>query len=135
VEVVLADPPPAVLGDLVAIEQVLLNLLVNARDALAALPDGAPRQVRIAAMAEPETGMVRLTVADTAGGIAAAVLPTLFEPFVTTKGPDRGTGLGLSICYGLLRGMGGSIAAANDRDGAVFTVLLPAASAEDIAAE
>jgi C4-dicarboxylate-specific signal transduction histidine kinase len=114
---------------------VLLNLLVNARDALTALPDGAPRQVRIAAMAEPGTGMVRLTVADTAGGIAAAVLPTLFEPFVTTKGPDRGTGLGLSICYGLLRGMGGSIAAANDRDGAVFTVLLPAASAEDIAAE
>ena len=57
------------------------------------------------------------------------MLPTVFEPFVTTKGPDRGTGLGLSICYGLLRGMGGSIAVANDRDGAVFTVLLPAAPA------
>ena len=134
VVVCLGAQPPSVLGDLVAIEQVLLNLLVNARDALVSQPGGAPRQVRIAAAAEPETGMVRLTVADTAGGIAAAVLPTVFEPFVTTKGPDRGTGLGLSICYGLLRGMGGSIAVANDRDGAVFTVLLPAAPAGAAAA-
>jgi C4-dicarboxylate-specific signal transduction histidine kinase len=53
----------------------------------------------------------------------------LFEPFVTTKGPDKGTGLGLSICHGLIKGMGGTIGAANGPDGAVFTITLRSADA------
>ena len=59
-EVALGTPPPVVLGQLVPLEQVLVNLLANARDAMAALPAGAPRRVRIAAAAEP-AGQVRLT--------------------------------------------------------------------------
>ena len=51
----------------------------------------------------------------------------MFEPFVTTKGPDRGTGLGLSICFGLVKAMGGTIGVANGPEGAVFTITLPAA--------
>ena len=71
--------------------------------------------------------MVRLVVSDNGGGIDAAILPRLFEPFMTSKGPDRGTGLGLPICRGLRKSMGGDIAAHNDASGAVFTLTLPAA--------
>lgn len=124
VDVALGEPAPAVVGDAILLEQVLLNLLLNARDALATRPNGAPRRIRIAALAEAE-GRVRLTVADTGGGIAPEVMDRAFEPFVTTKGPDKGTGLGLSICHGLVKGMGGTIDAHNDAEGAVITIALP----------
>lgn len=133
VEVALGDPPPLVRAQEIPLQQVLSNLLLNARDALAGLPAGAVRRIRISAapVAGGEAGaMVRLVVADTGGGIPAAVMGQLFEPFVTTKGPDRGTGLGLSICYGLVRSMGGTIEARNDAEGAVFTITLQAAAAE-----
>jgi C4-dicarboxylate-specific signal transduction histidine kinase len=126
VEVALGDPAPVVRGQAVLLEQVLANLLLNARDALAARPPGTPRRICITAAPEPE-GMVRLTVADTGGGIAPEVMARLFEPFVTTKGPDKGTGLGLSICHGLIQGMGGRIEAHNSAEGAVFSITLRAA--------
>jgi signal transduction histidine kinase len=128
VEVALGDPAPVVLGQIISIEQILINLLNNARDAMADLPEGAPRRIRIAATAAADAGMVALTVADTAGGIPPEVLERLFEPFVTTKGVDKGTGLGLSICHGLARGMGATIEARNDDEGAVFTLRMPLAA-------
>jgi len=124
VDVALGEPAPTVVGDVTLLEQVLLNLLLNARDALATRADGVPRRIRIAAVPEAE-GSVRLTVADTGGGIAPEVIDRAFEPFVTTKGPDKGTGLGLSICHGLVSDMGGSIEAHNEAEGAVFTITLP----------
>jgi C4-dicarboxylate-specific signal transduction histidine kinase len=127
VEVDLGDPPPVVRGQEVLLEQVLSNLLLNARDALGPKPPGAPRRIRIG-VAPGTEGTVRLTVADTGGGIAPDVMARLFEPFVTTKGPDKGTGLGLSICHGLVKGMGGSIDAHNDAEGAVFTITLQVAA-------
>lgn len=108
-----------------AIEQVLVNLLSNANDALAARPAGM-RRVRIEAAADPSAGTVRLVVADTGGGVPPEILPRLFQPFVTTKAADRGTGLGLAISHGMIRALGGSITAENKEDGAVFTVVLPA---------
>ena len=81
-------------------------------------------------MAAWRDNTVRLSVADTGGGIAEEVLSRLFEPFVTTKGPDKGTGLGLSICHGLIKDMGGYIEARNDAEGAVFTITLPAAPSQ-----
>jgi signal transduction histidine kinase len=126
VVVTLADDAPSVQGQMVLIEQVLSNLLLNARDALAGRPIDAPRQIRISSASGLDE-MVQLTVADTGGGIAPEVMARLFEPFVTTKGADKGTGLGLSICHGLVRGMGGSIEARNDAEGAVFTIALPRA--------
>ena len=134
VEVALGDPPPVMRGQGVLLEQVLSNLLLNARDALAARPAGAPRRISIAAAPGPD-GMVRLTVADTGGGIAPEVMARLFEPFVTTKGPDKGTGLGLSICHGLVKGMGGSIEAHNEIAGAMFTITLPSALPDERGAE
>ncbi|WP_431303595.1 ATP-binding protein [Sediminicoccus sp. BL-A-41-H5] len=127
VEVDLGQPAPVVMGHAVGIEQALLNLVINARDAMRALPAGATRRIRITA--EPLEGeRVALTLADTGGGIPAEVLARIFEPFVTTKGPETGTGLGLSISHGLIQAMGGTIEARNSCDGAVFTLCLPAAA-------
>ncbi len=126
VELALGDPSPTVRGQLMLLEQVLTNLLLNARDAVASRPAGMPRRVRIAAALGAE-GTVHLTLADTGGGIAPEVMGRLFEPFVTTKGPDTGTGLGLSLTCSLIKGMGGTIEAHNDTDGAVFVITLPSA--------
>ena len=130
VELALGDPPPLVLGQQLLLEQVLTNLLLNARDALATRPEGADRRILISAE-RAASGLVRLQVADTGGGIAPQVMARLFEPFVTTKAADRGTGLGLSICHGLINGMGGTIEAHNHAEGAVFTITLPEAAADD----
>lgn len=125
VEAELGSPPLTVLADQVALEQVLTNLLMNARDALAQQPATAPRVVRITG--EALDGRVALRIADTGGGIPAAVMERIFEPFVTTKAVEAGTGLGLSICHGIVTAMGGSIAAENGPQGAIFTVTLPRA--------
>ncbi|MBX9594848.1 MAG: sensor histidine kinase, partial [Roseomonas sp.] len=126
IEVVLDLPPglPAVRGDGMALEQVLLNLLANARDALG-IRDGGAR-IRVAAR-QAEDGRIALDVSDNAGGIPDGVMSRLFQPFVTTKGPDRGTGLGLSICHGLVTSMGGTIEAENGAEGAIFRIALAAA--------
>lgn len=128
VETDLGDPAPIVRGHALLLEQVLSNLLLNARDALAGRPAGLPRLVRIAAERDG-AGQVRLSLADNGGGIAPEVMARLFEPFVTTKDRETGTGLGLSICHGLVTSMGGSIAARNAEQGAVFTITLMAADA------
>jgi C4-dicarboxylate-specific signal transduction histidine kinase len=119
----LGTPVPVPMGDRMALEQILVNLVMNARDAVVA--GQGVRRVRIAAV--QEGGEVLITVSDTGGGLPPAVLARAFEPFVTTKGPNRGTGLGLSICYGLARAMGGRIGVVNGAQGAIFTISLPAA--------
>ena len=125
VDIDLGEPSTSVLGQPLLVEQVVTNLLLNARDVLATRPAGTPRRIRISAEAGRD-GMVRLTIADTGGGIPPAILDRLFEPFQTTKGPDKGTGLGLAICYGLVKRMGGDIEGHNGAEGAVFTVTLRA---------
>jgi signal transduction histidine kinase len=130
VELAIASPSPVALAWPGAIEQVLVNLLSNANDALAARPPGT-RRVRIEGAADPGAGTVRLVVADTGGGVAPEILPRLFQPFVTTKAADRGTGLGLAICHGMARALGGTISVENQRDGAAFTVILPDAKRPD----
>ena len=108
------------LGDLVRIEQVLVNLLLNARDALEETRPAAPRIVVTMAR---DTTHGRVEIADNAGGIAPEIMDRLFDPFFTTKGPDRGTGLGLSISRAAMTTMGGEISVRNGREGAVFTLL------------
>jgi signal transduction histidine kinase len=119
---------PLVQAQLVPLEQVLMNLLLNARDAIRLLPAGAPRRIRLRAVRAGES-QVAIEVADTGGGLDAAILPRLFEPFVTTKPVGEGLGLGLSVSHGLVRGMGGTITARNGPEGAVFTVTLACAAA------
>ncbi|MEI6161345.1 MAG: ATP-binding protein [Roseococcus sp.] len=129
IELTLDIPPdlPLVVGNLVLLEQVVMNLLLNARDALAGQRD-RPRAVRITATAAE--GRVELRLSDTGTGIPESVLPRLFEPFFTTKPAGVGTGLGLSICHGIIHSLGGTITAGNTGHGAVFTITLPAVPQE-----
>ncbi|HEX7625205.1 MAG TPA: ATP-binding protein, partial [Anaeromyxobacteraceae bacterium] len=125
------------------LEQVLVNLAVNARDAM---PDGgeitiAMMDVELAPSDAPGQARVgpgqyvRITVSDTGTGIAPDVLPHVFEPFFTTKEKGKGTGLGLAMVYGAVQQSGGSIEVASaPASGATFTIHLPRVAAEPAAA-
>src|SRR5438552_5797835 len=100
--VAIPDDLPAVIGDPQELQQVVLNAVVNARQAIAAA--GRPGQVLI--VGQRTDDHVLLSVEDTGPGVPTEVLDRVFEPFFTTKG-DEGTGLGLAISFGLVRAMGG----------------------------
>ncbi len=124
----LGDPVPVVMGHSIGVEQILINLLNNARDALAERPADAPRRIRVSAEPDPAGGAVLLHVADTAGGIPEHIIDHVFDPLVTTKGVEEGTGLGLAICRSLARDMDADISVRNGEEGAVFTLRLPVAT-------
>jgi PAS domain S-box-containing protein len=103
-------------------QQMLLNLLINAEQALTSVATRRAITVRTAAVDE----LVQLQVADTGPGIPPNIQGKIFDPFFTTKPEGMGTGLGLSICYGIAREHGGRIAVESEPgQGAVFTVDLP----------
>ncbi len=116
----------------VQLEQVLLNLLGNARDAIEYGNHGRrrnahPMRITVGLRDNGQGDHVGLVVEDSGGGIREDILDRIFEPFFTTKDVGKGTGLGLSISYGIMRDMGGGIEAANVDGGARFTVTLPVA--------
>ena len=112
-----------VLGNPIQLEQIFINLLTNARDAL----EEAPRKVvRIASSHEGDR--IRICVSDTGPGIPPAIAPRIFDPFFTTKEVGAGTGLGLSITYSIVKEHGGEISLVEkDGYGATFQVELPIA--------
>ena len=112
-----------VLGNAIQLEQVFINLLTNARDALA---DAERREVRIASMEEGDT--VKITFADTGTGIPHGIEQRIFDPFFTTKEVGGGTGLGLSITYSIVKEHGGEIwVEGRPGEGAAFYIELPRA--------
>jgi signal transduction histidine kinase/ActR/RegA family two-component response regulator len=116
-----APDTACVLVDPAEFELALINLSVNARDAM---PNGGRLQV---SASNDEDGMVRIEVADTGEGIAADVLPKIFDPFFTTKPVGHGTGLGLSQVYGLVRQAGGDARVQSQPGlGTTVALLLPA---------
>lgn len=129
---------PIVLGDATQLHQVLLNLCVNARDAM---PDGGTLTLKTdaieidgayaAAVPDAKLGYyVMLQVTDTGTGIAPEILDRIFDPFFTTKSPDKGTGLGLSTTLGIVKGHGGFVNVNSQVGrGSTFTVYLPANNA------
>jgi two-component system C4-dicarboxylate transport sensor histidine kinase DctB len=125
-------PPDVwVLGHSVQLEQVLLNLVRNALDAVADRKDSL---IRITVRASPDT--VVIDVADNGHGIAAEQINKIFDPFFTTKTVGKGLGLGLSISYGIVQDFGGEIHASNRPEGgAVLTVELPRHRRESVQAE
>jgi two-component system, LuxR family, sensor kinase FixL len=117
----LAAGLPPVLGDRVQLQQVLLNLMLNACDAMADRPTADRRMTITTRLAE--AGGIQLSVYDRGGGIPEGRLDQIFDPFVTTK--KDGLGLGLAICRSIITAHGGRLWAVNNEDaGATFTVEL-----------
>lgn len=150
VRTVLPKVAPQVSGQPIRLEQVVLNLLANARDAVfsrkeMAVDEGRERRrieggvIEVSAFVanHDEQGNARdrrdevvITVTDNGGGISDEDLNQVFEPFFTTKRAGQGTGLGLAIGYSIITGMGGTISVANGAEGAVFEIRLPVAEPE-----
>jgi two-component system C4-dicarboxylate transport sensor histidine kinase DctB len=125
VEVAIDPPSLTVLADPAQVEQVLVNLMVNALDAMAASPE---RHLRLQAQAD--AGRVKICVSDSGPGIPPEILPHLFEPFATSKPPGAGLGLGLMISRRIVRSFGGELVADHPvSGGACFCIELPAAPA------
>lgn len=123
VSVSVAEGLPPVMGHVGRVEQVLVNLIVNARDA-----GGRAVEVSARPLLRDGHAFVQIAVEDTGPGIPSAILPQLFEAFVTTKPRGTGTGLGLRICRRIVEEMNGTITATNLAEGgARFEVVLPAA--------
>jgi PAS domain S-box-containing protein len=122
-----------VLGLPSQLEQVMINLLSNAQDAVASNPMPSSESCigTITVTMIEEERMVRIKVADTGGGIPPDVLGRIFDPFFTTKEVGKGTGLGLSVSYGIIAAMGGKIDVVSSMEGAAFTVILPTRAAQD----
>ena len=124
VELNLGAAPAVVTGNPIQLEQVLINLLTNARDALSE----SPRKL-ISIACEVREAVVALTFSDTGPGIPEGLERRIFDPFFTTKEVGKGTGLGLSITYGIIKEHGGTITVANrPGQGAMFLIQLPLAS-------
>jgi signal transduction histidine kinase/ActR/RegA family two-component response regulator len=128
-----------IMADRGQVEQVLMNLVVNARDAM---PTGGTITVEIdnvqldannEVVADGSEGCdgVLLSVSDTGVGMDAATIQRVFEPFFTTKGPEKGTGLGLSTVYGIVKQSGGSITVASEPgEGCTFRICFVAVAAQ-----
>ena len=125
---------PSVVIDPGLFEQVLVNLAVNARDAM---PQGGCLTIAshnlvieegLASADRPAGDWISVTVEDTGTGISKEELPFIFEPFFTTKPAGQGTGLGLATCFGIVRQAGGHIDVESQEEGTRFRMLLPRAS-------
>jgi two-component system NtrC family sensor kinase len=122
------QPELVVRGDVVQLEQVLLNLLINARQAML----GKGGSLTVKAARSDDGSEVRLQVIDTGGGIPEKFLPKIFQPFFTTKGTakpgeSKGTGLGLAICKDIVEHHSGRIEVQSEvGKGTTFTICLPA---------
>lgn len=127
VDAVLAAQPATLAGDRVQLQQLLLNLIFNAAEAMADVPEA---QRRIAIRTERKDGEIVLAVADRGPGIAEADLPRLFDAFWTTKA--TGVGVGLPICRAIALAHGGRLEASNvPGGGALFRAILPASPAPE----
>ena len=132
---------PTVCGDATQISQILLNLCVNARDAM---PDGGTLTLEaqsvdvdpVFAATAPDAKLgkyIMMRVRDSGSGIPPEILELIFDPFFTTKGPDKGTGLGLSTVTGIVKGHGGFLQVySQSGQGSTFTVYLPAESTRNV---
>ncbi|PYM84075.1 MAG: two-component sensor histidine kinase [Candidatus Rokuibacteriota bacterium] len=126
VTVDLGSEEPVVVGNPIQLEQVFINLLANARDAVA---DASRKAIRVSGSIGSATVEIALT--DTGHGIPPGLERRIFDPFFTTKEVGKGTGLGLSITYGIIKEHGGTISVVSPPgDGATFLIRLPLAAAE-----
>jgi signal transduction histidine kinase/FixJ family two-component response regulator len=120
----LDDQLPLLWGDPHQLQQVLINLLTNAQQALRAVPDA--REVTLTTHYDPTQHQITLAVADTGPGMPPMLQGRIFEPFFTTKPPGVGTGLGLPLCRGIIEAHGGTLEVTSAPGcGATFRLTLP----------
>ena len=119
----LADEPLMVMGYQPTLEQVVVSLLVNARDSLLTVSPSR-KIVQVTAERSAQGGIVIL-VSDNGSGVPSAIRERIFEPFFTTKPVGEGTGLGLATSYGIVRDAGGMLSLSADGPGATFRIDLP----------
>jgi len=131
----ISEQTPLLRADPSKLQQVLLNLLNNAIDAITERHGCEGGELLV--QADPDTnGRVKISVGDNGAGISAENLKKIFAPFFTTKPPGKGTGLGLYVCYGIIEGMGGTMEVESQRGvGTTFVVYLPASGAQKTQSE
>ncbi len=121
-----SDALPRIKGDPLLLQQAMLNIVLNAEQAMGASGGRIETTTSVRPEGDGHGAQVVVQIRDTGPGIPAAAMPRLFEPFFTTKEVGKGTGLGLAITYGIIQEHGGQISVTNDPNGgAVFTVQLP----------
>ena len=129
VEFAVASTLPAVLADPTQFEQVVMNLAINARDAM---PDGGLLRIELALDDTQDPPGLRLTTSDTGTGMAPDVMARIFDPFYTTKALGAGTGLGLATVHGIVHQAKGRIEVASEiGDGTTFNIYFPAGPTAD----
>jgi signal transduction histidine kinase len=117
------DNLPRVSAGLILAQQVLVNLMLNARDAMENNPSHMPRELFLRSSIGEDLKTLSLTIRDTGPGIPPSIRGRLFEPFFTTKEMGKAAGIGLSLCHGIMSRFAGTISAENDIDGgAAFTL-------------
>jgi PAS domain S-box-containing protein len=119
---------PIIFGNQIQLEQVFVNIIGNARDAILENGDKTRRKLTIIGAADDDDKEFTISFTDTGIGIPEKLLPRIFEPFITSKPMGKGTGLGLSVSYGIIREMNGTIKADNVEAGAQFNITLPLVS-------
>jgi C4-dicarboxylate-specific signal transduction histidine kinase len=132
IELEVRVPPalPLVHGNSVQIEQVLVNLMANAKDAILA---AKPSSGKITLLASASDDSVTISITDNGTGMSSSVLQKIFDPFFTTKPTGSGTGLGLSLSHGLISKMGGTISVeSSPGKGSTFTVNLKQTKGETL---
>jgi PAS domain S-box-containing protein len=123
------DDLPPVLGDVSRLEQVFMNILLNAVEEMG--PEASGR-IRMSTRHDPESDMLLTRITDTGPGIPAESLPHIFEPFFTTKSEGKGVGLGLSVVYGIVKEHNGQVEVEQTgSEGTTFLVKLPVYRAKE----
>ena len=119
----LDDSLPFVFGDALHLQQVFMNLVINAMEALSDLPHGTPRTLRIASQYDIENHQAVIIFKDNGPCITDEHQAKIFDPFFSTK--PQGSGIGLALCHDLVNGHGGSISVQSSQESTIFTVKLP----------
>ncbi|MBM4328636.1 MAG: two-component sensor histidine kinase [Deltaproteobacteria bacterium] len=122
IETSYSDRLPRITSDPAQLQQIFLNILINAIDAI-----GKSGSIRVATRCDSNRPReIVIEVSDTGPGIPRDLVGRIFDPFFTTKAPDQGVGLGLAICHSIVEKLGGQISVAStEQTGAVFTIRLP----------
>jgi len=140
---VIGESLPEIAGHQQLLEQVIINLVLNARDAIQTKSDQQPDQsgfkgeIIIRGEYQKLREAVVVQVEDNGGGVPAILKARLFDPFFTTKPSGKGTGLGLSVSYGIISEMNGTIVCLDGDEGAIFEIRIPvgSSSSKEVAPE